>query len=151
MAEFQKLDVGELDHLKRVGAVAIGDEAGRPVEGDEILGGVRKAQAGRLDGLRAAQRIGLQPDQAGNPVGMCREPVGSGVVHLKDHVFLAQLAQLKSDDSRFDQFNIRVNHAPNGRIQGRGLGQFAGELRELLAGESHRELQGERDRGEIEE
>ena len=48
VAELQELDVGELDHLQGVGALGVGDQPGRPVEHDEVVGRVREAQPGRL-------------------------------------------------------------------------------------------------------
>ena len=48
LAEFQKLDVGELDDLQGVGTLRIGDHACCPVEYDEVVGGIREAQAGGL-------------------------------------------------------------------------------------------------------
>ena len=54
--ELQELDVGELDDLERVGAVAVGDEAGRPVERDQVVRRVRQAEPGRLERPRRRLR-----------------------------------------------------------------------------------------------
>ena len=51
VAELQELDVGELDDLQGVGAIGVGDEAGGPVEDDQVAGRVGEAQPGGLADL----------------------------------------------------------------------------------------------------
>ena len=55
VAEFQELDVGELDDLQRVGAIGVGDEPGCPVEDDQVVGRVGEAQPGGLADLTGAR------------------------------------------------------------------------------------------------
>ena len=62
----------------------------------ERLSRVASATSLRLSGL------GLEPDQAGDPVGVRFEPVGAGLVDLEDDVFLAQVADLEPVDRRPD-------------------------------------------------
>src|SRR5258708_6981992 len=102
MTELEELDVGELDDLERVGARAVRDESGGPVQRDEVGRAVRKAQASRLADLRRAQWPSLEPDKTGDPCVMSPEPLGRFLLELEDDVFFAEGAHLKLDDHRPD-------------------------------------------------
>ena len=129
----------------------IGDEAGRPVEHDEIGGRVRDGQPRGLADLVAAERLGLEPDQAGDPAGVLLEPVGAALAELEDDVLLAHRADREVVDRGPEPLDPRGQQRAR-RLGQRGrIGQPPGQLQQGRGRGLERELDGQRDRAEVEE
>ena len=128
MAKLQKLYVCKFDDFERVSAVRIDDHASRPVEDDEVAGCVGEAQPGCLANLVAAQRLGLEPHQPGNPVSPVLEPFVLAFPELKDDVFFAQVADREVVYRRANLLDPGTKQAPGGFGERGRLREPAGQL-----------------------
>ena len=95
--------------------------------------------------------VGLEPDQTRDPVGVLDDPAWVDVAELEDEVFLAQFADLEAIDHRLEAFDPRVDHESGGGDQRARFGEVAGEVEEFVGGRPDRELDHQRDRGEVED
>ncbi len=151
MSKFEQLHIGEFDDLQGVRAVAVGDQAGGPVEHDDIVGSIRERQAGGFADLARAERFGFQPHQARDPRGMGLQPAGRDGPELKDHIFLAEPTRVELDDRRPDAFEPGSEQPP-GRLGGCGhVGQRAGQAEQGTLVEPDGKGRHQRDRAEVEQ
>ena len=105
VAKLQKLDVGELDDFECVGAVGVDDDAGRPVEHDQVVGRVREAQS-RVASRTSSRLKGSDSSRTSPAIqsARCSSQSVLALPELKDDVLLAHLADREVVDGGPDLF-----------------------------------------------